>query len=328
MDIKEFLLKSEGLVVVYHWDADGICSAAQIGKFCRVKGYVPSQNDLEEDVIQEVKSLNPKDVVIVDVGGLSEKYINILENLSNLLIIDHHNRSSDNIKARESYIHSDTPVSYYIFKIIGDNNLKWIACTGTRGDKADRYCQDLFGNDIDIKKCRRAMGHLNAGKNYYGRKGAKIALKAVLISESPEDIYLGRNSYSAKLLEADRKIYVQTKQILSEFEKNAVICQDKKTVVFDIKNRLNLGSRISSILRWKLQGFFIVVINTQLNPVPVSIRISDNSKNILDVLKRTGFENYGGHADACGLKLEPNTVEKFIQRFISAVGDIYYNTKT
>lgn len=297
--LESFLANHSSIHVVYHWDADGICAAAQVAKKYTVEKFWPCGNELTEEIVENIIESMPEAVLILDVGGLSPEKLDILKDTCDILIVDHHSQKIP----LEGYpiIYEKDPVSVMIYnKLDGE---EWIACCGARGDKTDDYCKKLFPK-CNLALSRKVMGLLNAGKNFAGLDGAITALNAMISSQSIQDIIFKKNEWAKTLSDYDKQISVITSELINNHIKTAEIYRNEKILFYDLKNDVDLGSRIASILRWKYKQFIVFIYNSNLSPTPISMRTSRKDINLVDLLRKTELNNCGGHPDACGAKAD------------------------
>ncbi|MDP7079782.1 MAG: hypothetical protein QF415_07830 [Candidatus Undinarchaeales archaeon] len=294
-ELRSFLDAGGPLVVVYHWDADGICAAALVGHETDVDLFVPCGNQLDDEVAEEVLEANPDRVLVVDVGGLQPGAMAYLACSADVLVVDHHQRDAppDGI----AFIQRKEPVSLAVHRLLGGP--AWIACAGTRGDKGEDYCRRAFPRG-DLRLARSIMGMLNSGKNLKGRDGARVALDALRSASSPREMAEGRTPGARTLKGYDRTIEQETRRLISDVKKNGDKHEDQRLMFYDIHSDLNLSSRVSSILRWRMKGWIILVYNTSLEPVPLSARTTRKDINLVELLTEAGFSSCGGHPDAVG----------------------------
>ena len=151
---------SDQLILIYHSDLDGICSATiflsalkNIGIVPKVKYFVGAHEALRK-VLDDRTLSNYKKIVVLDIGLQQlERRIKVLKR--NLLIIDHHIVMSDfngknviyvnpRFKNPETY----QPVSYFLYKILSHTahikNLEWVSALGTVADYGFDDCKDIL----------------------------------------------------------------------------------------------------------------------------------------------------------------------------------------
>lgn len=311
-ELSTFLGRSGRLIVVYHWDADGICSAALVGSRVRPDGCVPCGNELDEAVAEEALSSDPDRVLVLDVGGLAPGPLANLACSADVMVVDHHHRSEP--PEGVAFLRCDEPVSLALHRALGGPD--WIAAVGTRGDKDEDYCRSAFPS-ADLRSSRVVMGMLNAGKNLKGREGARLALDALLEARSLADLAEGRTGGARTLKGFDGEIERETRHLIAGYERTARRHTAERLVFYDIRSPLNLSSRVSSILRWKAEGWIVFVCNSEIEPVPISVRTTRRDINLVELLAGAGLTSCGGHPDACGGTVPASGLEPAVSRLVS-----------
>jgi RecJ-like exonuclease len=143
--------KEEKILIISHYDADGIASGSIILKSLFELGYFPHiriVNQLDHEVISEIKSLDYNYIVFSDMGSGQKTLIESIKE-KNIFIIDHHQPESPELE-NEINPHyfgfdggkdiSSSGLAYLLAKEIDEKNvhLSQIAIVGALGDLQDK----------------------------------------------------------------------------------------------------------------------------------------------------------------------------------------------
>lgn len=146
----------EGVTVVHHNDADGLCSAALLKKLCEYCGFEAELICIEKvypAVVEKIHSSRDGMIIYTDLGGLAADMIDkINAGRSMVLIIDHHpakDIDSDYVHVLDPELAgisgdifvSASSLNYIFFRAIAKEeaiNHAYIAVLGSVGDYHDR----------------------------------------------------------------------------------------------------------------------------------------------------------------------------------------------
>jgi RecJ-like exonuclease len=143
--------KEEKILIISHYDADGISSGSIIFQLLFKLGFSPHiriVTQLDHEIINEIKSLNYDYVIFSDMGSGQKSLISSIEG-KNIFIIDHHQPEYSELE-NEINPHyfgfdgakdiSSSGLAYLLAKEIDEKNtyLSQIAIIGALGDLQDR----------------------------------------------------------------------------------------------------------------------------------------------------------------------------------------------
>ncbi len=208
----------EKLGIIFHCDADGACSAAQILKYIKTRGikYLLASGELEKKTFKKLEG-KVKDIVVLDIP--IDHHISWLKTFSSVLVVDHHIPKKDlnklgiahvnpRLQAPKVYI-SASEVCCEICRALGIRGVKWISGIGACGDKSKK-CS---------KKEEKAVEYINAVKVI---KGENALPKLVEFLSSCKNIndFLSKKSYQ-RLTE---KLKMEIEKWINNFKPQGKVC--------------------------------------------------------------------------------------------------------
>jgi len=156
MSLKEFLKNAERIVILFHIDTDGVCSAKIVSESLRrlnktVLDYFPTSPQLLKSQTFQlgISRDNPDLIILVDVSVDADEPLIVANKDKRFIIMDHHqvvkDLSADNIiyinpklSGDETYTPASKVCYNEIAKIIDIKDLDWVAATGVIGDTCSR----------------------------------------------------------------------------------------------------------------------------------------------------------------------------------------------
>ncbi|MCW1296250.1 MAG: DHH family phosphoesterase [Candidatus Parvarchaeota archaeon] len=342
-------LEGKEIVVFYHIDTDGICSAKILNVAIKslggsVKKFLPCS---PEKLSKRLKMEKSNILFVVDLPF--DKLENESKTTSKKIVIfDHHPRSNvidnDNIILVEpsdidldEYCPASRLVYEFFSKFINMEIVDWIACTGTIGDGGAKYWRDFI--EKTLKKYNYTTGKdenfndtffgnidkiIGSGRIYRGETGASEILDVLLKSETIGEFL----SKSKKFIEWKERIEKNLKEMILKFDVRKEEYKEIELCFFEIENpKYNIGSALASMLSYKFPNLTIVLIVEKRNFATVNLRRYDG-KIDLNVLVREAIRNIpkasgGGHKQASGATMLKGDVKKFKQRIIELLKNFY-----
>jgi single-stranded DNA-specific DHH superfamily exonuclease len=330
-------------LLLYHADADGVCSAALLLKFFPDFEAIPREGPIMDDrFLRELRGKKPALLVGVDLPLDQEvkklkKFQKAVPGLE-LLVIDHHIIMADlnregmlhinpRFEEKEAYI----PASYAVYRLLEElgkpvKKYVWVSAIGVIGDYGFRDCDDLIGECMagcpgSIKFSKSIFdSHLGQSSEIISgcitlksMAGAKMALKRLLECETYKDFL-----QSPVLVACKDEVQAEIRRLISEF--TAKPPRPEKGVIFcRIGGRLNLNSVISSILSARFPDNVVIVSKAVKRNFKVSARCQSGRINVGTLLKKAsaGIGSGGGHEKAAGALV--NDWEKFRKRVMEMV---------
>ncbi len=164
--VREFLNNSERLVVIHHWDSDGVASASIIDRSYHrdreIYYVVPRIGDYDPKSsidIEYIKSLEPDLVLILDYGIPAQEVMNISKTLEKpIAVIDHHvNECLDELMCNPlayGLSEDNYPSTTLVLRnLIGIENSDDLVLLGIIGDIGWKYRETPLSKWID-SRCR------------------------------------------------------------------------------------------------------------------------------------------------------------------------------
>ncbi len=319
--IKEILNSEENKILVYHRDADGVCSAALILKyFPNFKSIVREGPIIDKDFYKKVIKEKPKFILFVDIPiDQSWKKLKEIKNKTNaeILIIDHH-IPEKNLNP-EGIIHINPlfyekiylPASFLVYEIVKKfekeiRRFVWIAGIGIIGDhcitpECLEECKKFYPNLLNKKplnsKLAKGAELISSAISLKGETGAEKALEILIDSQEFEDFF-----NQPKLRKWKEIINKEIKKILMDFEIKKETYPEINLFIYLFKSKFNLSAVISSILADKYPDKIILIAKELNGDKKVSIRYSKGKLNMGEIVKQAvkGIGSGGGHPQAAG----------------------------
>jgi len=334
--------EKDNIIIVFHNDADGCCSATMLKKFLeqtnRKNIFLISQlMPPEPYLIKRIQTTVPQKIIFLDLA-IDQQYQTIkkLGGIADILIIDHHQIAKDlnnknvvhynpRMKKKDIYQSASYLVYSLLSKITDISDMLWIVGVGMVADYNLDNSQDLVK---DVKKKYGIEGELFG--SFLGRIAEMItAAKAtkdlsmeqiVYVLEKAEPNSIEKVPNGEKMVEAYKKMEMEKKTILADAQNSSEI--RGKIIFYEMKSKFNLRSPISTILSNKHRKSLIVIYQKDKSKIKLSGR---NNGGEIDVGKT--FEkaaeglkaSAGGHEAAAGATINESDWEKFKENLIKIV---------
>ncbi|MFB6144043.1 MAG: DHH family phosphoesterase [Candidatus Nanohaloarchaea archaeon] len=357
VDYLETIGEDEEVLIVHHWDMDGISSSAIISKILEeLRGRpadevtIPVQRSyhLTEEDMEKVDSADRLIVLDFNLGAEELEELDSREDLE-VLVVDHHSFEDEpdvhfvNPRAQNSdaYI----PCSMITQEIaeefgIGDET-RWIAGLGIIQDFGVENCRELF-EELDPEYDRYLPGKIEQeelAKNCeYGRYSSVLNIKPYRDSEKYSRLAYQAlmNSGDLKELEAQeeyRKVYEVYLEMQDEFndavenyDEEREIDRDKMIIFFDLESDFHIRSSIATNMSTRNPEWIHLVLQIGEERVNVSGRCQsgrvDLGRLMQEALPEEAVEEgaeAGGHEKAAGASMKKEYLEEFKQRFTERV---------
>jgi single-stranded DNA-specific DHH superfamily exonuclease len=328
--------KSEKVFVLYHKDADGVCSAAicnfalkKLGiKISRIES---AQVDEREKIFDKLKDCDV--AILLDLaGGYFKDKLNAMD--KKFLVIDHH-MINKNLKGEKIvYINprfeneeAYKPASYVVYKFFDSfmdlKGLGWIAVLGTIGDYGFGDCRDLIDKFVGAKTRYEAF-ETEFGKAalFLSGAAAEIGYEKVF-----EELIAAKNieelRKNKKLVAAYANYEKEYEAAEEEFWKNAEKFE-KADLIFSVVHtkRRGIGSALSTALGAKYQDKIIAVAEKIGDNFKVHTRYQTAGKHDVhmgEVSESCGRKSGGlggGHREAAGSTIPVKNLEAFKKRLV------------
>ncbi len=345
----ERIKSNDKLAIIHGHDNDSICSAAIMHKLLKKKYKIDSRlvisgsnSSVTEDVVDTIKKIKAKHIIIVDISEISVKILTELRNISNVLIIDHHVPKgyvkviyvNPRVFDKEAYIPA-TYLCYKIYEKFSDpKEILWIAGIGTLSDMGLKNCNDLFekikssskelvDNNENIDEVlfdRSVLGSLakmfDSGRVVKGIEGSVIARDILVKYDNYQDVLDGKSPDVKNLLGFYSLSEMEFNRLLGDFDRKKK--KIGKLVVYEVKSKYNMKSPLASYTAKKLSNEVLVIYQKLGKYVDVSFRRGRVNIVDLNVLAKNSVKgmqdsNGGGHIQASGARFPVKNINKFFK---------------
>lgn len=315
---KDFLLSLDKCSLVYHGDADGVCSAVLMSKFLGNKVQMSSPNDshgiyITEELMEQINLFPFK--VFVDLAVNQWDYKKIKEKV---LVIDHHSTRED--LNREGFVYINPrldnpkiylPASYLVYELLRSIDKKmeryaWIAAVGVIGDKGDVSKIEFKERIEDLTFLAEVI---EASKGVYGYRGIVKAYEIFLEAEKPKDVL------DSKLTKTHQQFQKEIDKTMIDFKYHSEYFPEKNAYLYRVYSKYKISSVISTKLSEEKPdaAFFIYTGGKVLS---LSSRCQTSRINLAELLSRLseGLGSGGGHPPAAAANISQENAEKFMER--------------
>ena len=311
-------------MLLYHSDADGVCSAALLLRSFKGFEHVPRKGPaMREDIVETILDKKPGLLVFLDMAAEQEReklelFLRELPELR-IIIIDHHiaecNMDSEKVvhlnpRFLEKGVYMPAAcVVYRLLEGLGKDvkPLVWVAAMGVIGDYGWEGCPELIEEcrkeypflleGEDIMKTRLAVGAdmVASAATVKGLKGIGECLKDLLAAHGFEDFE------SSKRLQEWKKVFDdEFNEIVEDFGKNHEHFKEEGLRVYKIESRLNLTSILSTSMGTRFSEDVVLIRKQEGERWKVSMRNQSGRVNLGEVVKEAvkGIGSGGGHEKA------------------------------
>lgn len=342
MNAIEFLKnikKNDEIIIVFHNDADGICSAVLLNKYLNSiskDAFVISQPmPMDKNLFRKIQTTLPTKIIFLDLAA--DQQNNIIKNLSNLadiLVIDHHqiSRKMDSARIVHYNPRFKNPkiyqsASYLVYKIcsglIDMEEYLWIAAIGIVGDYNLEDSEDLV-EEIKKKYSIKDL-HDSLFAKIADMISAAKATKSLSCEElfsfidkikDPKDFHEIKNS--EKLVESFQKMDNELVEVMLDAEKNSERVDN--IIFYNLKTSYNLRAEVAKKLSERFPGKLVLVYQKGGSKVRISARGQNlDVGRILQKSSRNLKASAGGHEQAAGATLNEKDWETFRENLIEAM---------
>jgi single-stranded DNA-specific DHH superfamily exonuclease len=337
--VKSLLEETGRKILVYHRDADGVCSASLVLKFFPDFETITREGPIIDDkFFKELEEKKPDVLVFLDIPVDQEwkklKKLMAIIPETKMMIIDHHIVEKDMNDAGIIHVNPRfcdknlyCPASYVVYKIFRKLGMDvekyvWISVIGVIGDYGFEDCEDVLKECIRIypqfmkvvemkggNGLGKAAEMISAAITLKGSVGAEKSLKHLVKYETVEDLYKS---------ESFRKWHVivqkEIKSIMKDFAEKKEYHEDKKLVLYEIKSRLNITSVIATAITEIHKDDVVIIRKGSPMGWKISLRCQNGKVNVGDLAKYASKKigSGGGHPKSAGSLV--NSWEEFKKR--------------
>jgi len=355
MEYLEKIDEEDKVVIIHHWDMDGISSSAIISKVMEhLRGRpadevtIPHQRTYhltEEDH----KVLEDADKLIVLDFNLEAEELEELNKTTDVLVVDHH--SFDEVpelpfvNPREQNEDVYVPCSKLCLDIASEygleDDLRWIAGLGVIQDFGVASCPELFEKLYEsydqylpkdltqeelAKNCEygRYSSVLNIKPYRDSKHYAKLAYQALMNSE--DLLELEAQEEYRKVYEVYIEMQDEFNHAVKDYEEDREIDRQKMIIFFELQSEFHITSSIATNMSTKTPEWIHLVIQLDEEEASISARCQSGRVDLGELMQKAlpqgalddGAEA-GGHKKAAGASMEPEYLDEFKENFTELV---------
>ncbi|MCD6477563.1 MAG: DHH family phosphoesterase [Candidatus Aenigmarchaeota archaeon] len=333
----KFISLLENYSLVYHKDADGVCSAVLLSKVKNPTLSSPNDSNgikISDSLMERLNELPKAVFTDLPVDQMPYERIKV-----KTLVIDHHIPTRD-LNNYDNFIHLNPrfkmpnaylPASYLVYRILEKKykNIKkysWIAGVGVVGDRGTNSCRDL----IDVierdypellikdkynpkKMWSSELGFfsklIDSSKGVKGIRGIMKSYEIFLNAEKPEDIK------NTELMNYYRRFQRELENLIMDFRYHSEFFPETNAYMYRIESKYNIESTLSTVLSEKNPDAAIFVYRIK-NGLHISARCQTGRINVADVLRNLseGIGSGGGHPQAAAASIRKEHANRFLER--------------
>jgi single-stranded DNA-specific DHH superfamily exonuclease len=308
-------------LLVYHRDADGVCSAAILMKFFPDFITVSREGPIiDSRFFRDILSRKPDLLVFLDMPIDQEwkKITKLADTMPalNILILDHHLPEKDMNGPRiihvnpmfqgKTYIPASC-VIYQLFRKMGYavKSVAWISIIGIIGDYGMKDCHWMIDEyrqylrthaGPSCSELQKASEILASAITLRGAAGAEKALKILSTVRRYDDM-----KKSEDLKKWNIVVQRETKKIVNDFEKNKETAGER-VIFYEIKSRMNITSIIATITAERYPDCIVIIRKRAGDLWKISLRYQEGGLSVGDMAKyaSNGIGSGGGHVKSAG----------------------------
>jgi len=341
----------------------------ELHKGCEVKLFCTEKHSvvLTSRIVNELAKFEPQHILCIDlpIDKDPESVYRVLKLTgARILNYDHHIpttiiRHKNCIQINPLNIDKSMKIApptscfaYRLYKYLGGGkDLCWVAGTGIVADYGTETCKeeieeirnhyhDLYpfeeiGQSKGMQTKLMILSNLiNSGYQYANRKGALLAVRAVIESINnmgPYYLLKGKSKTIQTLLLYRRRIDEEINSHVSEFREKADINWDVGLAFYMVSSEKYIVSELANRLSSIYPGLILFIISSNKQCIKFSARVGPKRGVNLDYLVKasiSGIRNAlgGGHRLAAGGSLPRSDFERFIQNVTNYVrsGEVHH----
>lgn len=329
--------KTDGVVIVFNNDGDGICSCALIMSYLEREGHkkpyiITQPMPMDKNLIQRIKTTVPNKIIFLDlVVDQQEDVAKRVKGFGDILIIDHHQIQKNlnsktmvhfNPRFTDSKVYTST--TYNAYKICSEltdmSDLLWLAAVGIISDYALEDSEDL------VKEIKKTYDVGELYPSFLGRIADMIfstrATKEMSCEQMVEFFLKVKDPKKLEEVEGHGKL-IRSYHIIDE-ELKAIMTdalanteKDGRLVLYKIQSKYNLDSIISTKLSERHLDKLLLVYSRNGPKYKVSARNQKKNINAGEVMKKAceGIDaKGGGHEAAAGATVNEKDWDKFLEK--------------
>jgi single-stranded DNA-specific DHH superfamily exonuclease len=324
---------SDGVVIIYNDDADGICSCVIIRKYLAsvgVEPYIIAQPmPPDKQLLRRVQSGAPNKIIWLDMAiDQTPTLVQRMASFAEQLVVDHHVILNDLSKIKNVIHHNPRfkqkgmyqSTTYLAWKLAAEllkDDLVWIAGIGAVADYDLRWSRDLV-EEFDrrwgmatFQKLANMMESVCTTKAL----GYDQLVERLLKAEGPEELL-----EDEVFKKSDKSVQAEIDSALADAETSGELVNG--IFFYQPKTKYNIKSAISGKLSERWPNRLIFVYGKVNNNINASVRSAGGRYNLSIILKDAskGIKgaSAGGHEAAGGGTIPFEEWEDFKLRLIDA----------
>lgn len=339
---------TDKVVILYHNDCDGCCSAAVtymiIKKIAGVTAELMPSDVIEYAIKNHMFKKVAEDashLIVLDFPTFKVTFIEEIGHV-NTLVIDHHlpvdMRGATYCNPRTFDLDIYMPTSYLLYriykKLFRRRDVCWIAATGALGDYDISYCTDLFK---ELKKMHpellgrfklsgevlyeksllgKIVKIIDAARIVGGDDGAELATRVLINVENYNHVLNGAAPETKQLMSFFEKSEGEVNRLIKDFKVNSK--RLGRILFYKIASPLPLRSTLATRIQKRYDAEVIVLAQKKGNIYKVGLRRGkkstvDLNSLIKDATSKIPNSHGGGHPQAAAGSIPVGYLDAFLE---------------
>jgi single-stranded DNA-specific DHH superfamily exonuclease len=333
----EIDLKKNGrILIVHHWDCDGICSAALIIRYLlELNSDINISTDtgdigkyyLTSEKLEAFKSMQPDHIILCDYALVRGDILSLKALAQDLIIFDHHKQEEVRQAVHMNpFLGGDIeglmyPSTGWVINSHLSRPQEILSVLGAVGDQEDLVRGDntvnrvLGENGLDFGRAQEIVTNIDSC--YITGDKAHIRRLVRLLSDISFDVKMLLDDKS--LLDNRQKIGSALRDIV---EGDKDIDEDKKTVYVSYGSSYHIISNVARELARRFPGYLAIVLNDpgkgEAN-IYFRTRRDMDLRPVIDLAHKKGY-NAGGKKEVAGVMLPGRDAAGFIGGALGVLG--------
>lgn len=324
------LKDNDNILILHHWDCDGICSAVLLYKYLKkinnkikVDFFLPKIGNYFIDDIdrKSIIKKDPNTLFIVDMALPKDDILRLKKDISCIHIFDHHKQDKIlevnhiNPFTDNNYSSLDFPSAGWVINDYFNKPQNILSVLGAIGDQEEKVKNNIGveriieENGLSFDKCVEITKSIDSCYVLNDIDGIKDNM-VFLINNNDNQIIGLINS--DRLLGNREKVVKEINMIVNSEQK---VLEKEKIIIKEIETDYHIISDITRTLSKKYDSYVIIVINRSSNSMSniyFRTKINDiNLYNVMDLALKKGYKA-GGKKEVAGIILPEKEVNKFI----------------
>jgi hypothetical protein len=330
------LKKNDRILIVHHWDCDGICSAALVRRY-----LLEINNDiriftetgdigkyyLTPEKLKAFKLIQPDHIILCDYALARSDILKLKALAQDLIIFDHHKQEEvrQAVHINPFLVGDIEGLMYPSTGWVINSHLcrpqEILAVLGAVGDQEDLVRGDIIikrvleENGLDFDRAQEIAANIDSC--YITGDKAHIRRLVRLLSDISFDVKMLLDDKS--LLDNRQKIGSYVRDIV---EGDKDVDEDKKTVYVSYGSSYHIISSVTRELARRFPGYLVIVLNdpgTGEANIYFRTRRDMDLRPVIDLAHKKGY-NAGGKKEVAGVILPGRDAAGFIGGALDVLG--------